>query len=95
VIRLTRGALATVHIARVMSYTNWLRQQVERLEHEIRQDSIFETDAPPTREALHELREKVVVHTYLKQQLLRRGTARPIETKRKLFDTQELLLVRN
>jgi branched-subunit amino acid aminotransferase/4-amino-4-deoxychorismate lyase len=92
VIRLTGGALDAVHIARVMSSTNWLRKQVERLEQEIREDSIFETDTPPTREALRELREKVVVHTYLKQQLLRRETVRGDETKRKLFDTQEFAL---
>jgi hypothetical protein len=78
-----------------MSSTNWLRKQVERLVNEIREDSIFETDTPPTREELHELRAKVVVHTYLKQQLLRRETVRPAEAKkRKLFDTQEFVLVR-
>jgi hypothetical protein len=92
-----------------MSHTNWLRNQVERLETEIRADSIFDTETPPTREELHELREKVVVHTYLRQQLLRRetvrssdttdrSTARPAgratEPARELFDTQEFLLVR-
>jgi hypothetical protein len=76
-----------------MSSTNWLRTQVERLENEIREDSIFETDTPPTRQQLHELRAKVVVHTYLKQQLLRREPVRRDCSKRKLFDTQEFVLV--
>lgn len=94
-IRLTRTAAEPVHIAAVMSYTNWLRKQVERLENEIRDDSIFDTDTPPTREELHELREKIVVHTYLRQQLLRRETVQPADTKkRELFDTQEFVLVR-
>lgn len=74
-----------------MSYTNWLRRQVERLEGEIREDSIFDSDAPPTRERLHELRAKVVVHTYLKQQLLRREPVRRRPAS-KLFDTQEFVL---
>jgi hypothetical protein len=77
-----------------MSYTNWLRTHVERLENEIREDSIFETDTPPTRAELHELRRKVVVHTYLKQQLLRRASVSIDTAKRKLFDTQEFALAR-
>ena len=80
-----------------MSYRNWLRKQVERLESEIRADSIFETDSPPSREELRELREKVVVHTYLRQQLLRRETVRTDDVKEpndRLFDTQEFVLVR-
>lgn len=77
-----------------MSSTNWLRKQVERLENEIRESSIFETDTPPTREELHALREIVVVHTYLRQQLLRRDCVRPAREKSKLFDTQEFELVR-
>ena len=55
-----------------MRYTEWLRRQVARLELEIRSNPIFPTDEPPTQEQLAELRQTVVLHTYLKQQLLRR-----------------------
>jgi hypothetical protein len=70
-----------------MSYTDWLRKQVERLEQTIRRHSVFDNDEPATLAELEELREKVVLHTYLKQQLLRRETV-------KEFDTQEFVLVR-
>jgi len=60
------------HIAQAMRYTEWLRRQVARLELEIRSNPIFQTDEPPTQEQLAALRQTVVLHTYLKQQLLRR-----------------------
>lgn len=76
-----------------MNSTAWLRKQLERLENEMREDPIFETDVPPTQQELLELRAKVVVHTYLKQQLQRREAARVRAAKRSsLYDTQELVL---
>jgi hypothetical protein len=74
-----------------MTYTDWLRRQVARLEEEIRAHSVFETDSPATPAELKALRSKVVIHTYLRQQLLRRETvAVPAEE----YDTQEFVLVR-
>ena len=75
-----------------MNSTDWLRKQLERLENEMREDPIFETDVPPTQQELRELRAKVVVHTYLRQQLQRREAARVRAKKRSLYDTQELVL---
>ncbi|HEX7153807.1 MAG TPA: hypothetical protein VF618_20125 [Thermoanaerobaculia bacterium] len=74
-----------------MSYTNWLRHQVERLEGEIRRHSVFDTEAPATTQQLKELRSKVVIHTYLRQQLLRREPVMPAVEE---MDTQEFVLVR-
>jgi ABC-type metal ion transport system substrate-binding protein len=74
-----------------MSYTDWLRRQTSRLEDEIREHSVFDTDAPATPRQLKELRAKVVIHTYLRQQLLRRDTAVALEEE---YDTQEFVLVR-
>ena len=76
-----------------MSYTDWLRRQVERLEGEIRQHSVFDTDSPATAAQLRELRAKVVIHTYLKQQLLRRETVQ-VAAAEEEHDTQEFVLVR-
>jgi len=76
-----------------MSYTNWLRRQVQKLEAEIGRTSIFDTAAPPTARDLQELRSKVVIHTYLKQQLLRRETITPVADDEE-FDTQEFLIRR-
>jgi len=73
-----------------MSYTNWLRRQVARLEDEIRRHSVFDSESPATRSQLRELRAKAVIHTFLKQQLLRRETVVPDEE----YDTQEFVLVR-
>jgi hypothetical protein len=73
-----------------MSYTDWLRTQVERLEEEIRSHSVFDTDAPASIAQLKALRSKVVIHTYLRQQLLRRDTQVSVEE----YDTQEFVLVR-
>jgi hypothetical protein len=73
-----------------MSYTDWLRRQVSRLEDEIRRHSVFDSDSPATAGQLEELRSKVVIHTYLRQQLLRRDTVVATEE----YDTQEFVLVR-
>jgi hypothetical protein len=73
-----------------MSYTDWLRRQVSRLEDEIRRHSVFASDSPATAGQLEELRSKVVIHTYLRQQLLRRDTVVATEE----YDTQEFVLVR-
>jgi hypothetical protein len=55
-----------------MQYTQWLRRQVARLEQEIKDNPALDGEQPATTEALRSLRETVVLHTYLKQQLLRR-----------------------
>ena len=74
----------------VMSYTDWLRNQVARLEDEIRESSVFDSQNPATPAQLKELRAKVVIHTYLRQQLLRRDTQVALEE----YDTQEFVMVR-
>jgi ribosome biogenesis SPOUT family RNA methylase Rps3 len=74
-----------------MSYTNWLRDQVARLEKEIGRHSVFESDSPASPKQLKELRAKVVIHTYLKQQLLRRETVQVMDEE---YDTQEFVVVR-
>jgi len=74
----------------VMSYTDWLRRQVARLEEEIRLNSIFDSESPASPAQLKELRAKVVIHTYLRQQLLRRDTQVFTEE----YDTQPFVLVR-
>jgi hypothetical protein len=73
-----------------MSYTDWLRRQASRLEDEIRRHSVFDSDAPASAGQLKELRSKVVIHTYLRQQLLRRDTV--VNTDE--YETQEFVLVR-
>ena len=73
-----------------MSYTDWLRRQVERLESEIRRHSVFDSDTPTSAQQLRELRGKVVIHTYLRQQLLRRDTTVDLEE----YDTQEFVVVK-
>jgi hypothetical protein len=81
-----------------MSYTTWLRSQIERLEEEIRKSPLFDTTVPATPEQLGELRAKSVLRTYMKQQLLRRKTAGSAKPLAPLpddeLDTQELLIVR-
>lgn len=74
-----------------MTYTDWLRRQVSRLEEEIRAHSVFDTDSPATAAELKALRAKVVIHTYLRQQLLRRETVAVNEAE---YDTQEFVVVR-
>ena len=75
----------------VMSYTDWLRRQVSRLEEELRACPVFDTDSPATPAELKALRSKVVIHTYLRQQLLRRETVTVHEEE---YETQEFVLVR-
>lgn len=75
-----------------MSYTDWLRRQVARLEDEIRRHSVFDTDSPATPAELKGLRSKVVIHTYLRQQLLRRETVTVNDEAE--YETQEFVLVR-
>jgi hypothetical protein len=75
-----------------MTYTEWLRRQVVALEAEIRSNPVFEANSPASPEDLRELRQTIVLHTYLKQQLLRRervGTV-PDEVE---MDAQEFVLV--
>lgn len=79
-----------MHIA--MSTTDWLRRQVARLEEEIRTHSVFDRETPASSSELRELRTKSVLHTYLRQQLLRRNTAVTLEEEE--FDTQEIVVVR-
>ena len=74
-----------------MSYTDWLRRQVTRLEEEIRLHSVFDTDSPATPAELKGLRVKVVLHTYLRQQLLRRE---PVVVHEEEYETQEFVMVR-
>ena len=74
-----------------MSYTDWLRRQVERLENEIRSHSVFDSDTPASIADLKALRGKVVIHTYLRQQLLRRET---VTVEAEEYDTQEFVVVR-
>lgn len=74
-----------------MSYTDWLRRQVSRLEEEIRAHSVFDTDSPATPAELKALRSKVIIHTYLRQQLLRRET---VVVQAEEYDTQEFVVVR-
>jgi len=64
-----------------MSTTAWLRRQIDRLENEIRSSTVFESDSPASRDELHGLRAKVVLHTYLRQQLLRRARLGDFDTK--------------
>jgi hypothetical protein len=73
-----------------MSYTDWLRRQVARLEEEIRANQVFDSERPASVAQLKELRSKVVIHTYLRQQLLRRDTQVMVEE----YDTQPFVLVR-
>ena len=75
-----------------MSYTDWLRRQVSKLEQDLRACSVFDTDSPATPAELKALRSQVVIHTYLRQQLLRRETLAAIPAEE--YDTQEFVVVR-
>ncbi len=55
-----------------MTYTEWLRRQVARLENQIKRSPVFESGTPATPAELADLRETIVLHTYMRQQLLRR-----------------------
>lgn len=76
-----------------MSYTNWMRRQLDKLEREISRHSVWSGSAPATAAQLEELRAKVVIHTYLKQQLLRRETVSSAAADEEA-DTQEFVIVR-
>ena len=88
---LTGGRARETDHSRVMSYTHWLRRQVETLEAEIARHPVFESSSPATGGELRELRSKAVILTYLKQQLLRRETVR-IVTDPIDVDTQEFVI---
>ena len=64
----------------IVHYTAWLRRQVMALETEIREHPVFESGEPATAAQLEELRRIVVIHTFLRQQLLRREVAVPLVT---------------
>ena len=64
-----------------MTTSVWLRRQVARLEEEIRSSSVFDTERPASAEQLRALHEKVVLHSYLKQQLLRRARVGDYDTR--------------
>lgn len=73
-----------------MKYTEWLRRQVARLEDEIRSSPILDSDAPATAAELLELRQTIVLFTYLKQQLLRRER---IHDTGEELDPEEMILL--
>ena len=83
--------------ARVMSYTQWLRLQVETLEAEIARHPVFDSAVPATSSELAELRSKSVILTYLKQQLLRRETVNVVADPFAAIDadTQEFVILRD
>lgn len=58
----------------------------------IRRHPVFDTSEPATAEQLAELRGIVAIHTYLRQQLLRRETV--VLGREEEYDTQEFVLVR-
>jgi hypothetical protein len=64
-----------------MATTDWLRRQIARLEEEIRSSSVFDSQRPASAEELKALHEKVVLRTYLKQQLLRSVRVTDYDTK--------------
>ena len=64
-----------------MTTTVWLRRQVARLEEEIRSSSVFDIETPPSPEQLRALHEKVVLRSYLRQQLLRRARVGDYDTR--------------
>ncbi|HEU4520668.1 MAG TPA: hypothetical protein VFT12_01625 [Thermoanaerobaculia bacterium] len=72
-----------------MHYTEWLRRQVARLENEIRSNPLLDSETPATPEQLRELRQTIVLYTYLKQQLLRRERVQFVIDD---FDSKELAL---
>ena len=58
-----------------MKLTDWLMKQVAKLEREIRETAVFESDAPASRQELVDLRKKVVIRDFLAQELQRRQAA--------------------
>lgn len=55
-----------------MTLQHWLRQQVDRLEREIRESALFEGAEPAPHDALLRLRRKAAIHAFLEQELHRR-----------------------
>ncbi|MFA6957812.1 MAG: hypothetical protein WC538_18255 [Thermoanaerobaculia bacterium] len=51
------------------SFDAWLRQQVERLENEIRTHPVFESADTPTPEEMNELRRLAAIHRFLAAQM--------------------------
>ena len=88
--QLTAPSAEATQIATVMNYTDWLRRQVARLEDEIRSNPLLDSETPATPEQLSELRQVIVLHTYLKQQLLRRER---VHTFMAEDDSQQFVLV--
>ena len=64
-----------------MTTSVWLRRQIARLEEEIRSSGVFDSETPPSAEQLRALHEKLVLHSYLKQQLLRRAGVDDYDTR--------------
>lgn len=54
-----------------MSFQNWLRGQVERLEGEISVSSIFDSDASCSQDELQQVKRQVVIRSFLEKQLRR------------------------
>ena len=71
-----------------MKLTTWIRRQVQSLEHEIGAHSVFSTSDPATHEELVDLRSKVALHTYLKQQLTPRDVAKSERGKTDFVKTE-------
>lgn len=53
------------------SFDAWLRQQVEKLECQIRTHTVFESAETPTHEEMMELRRLATIHRFLANQLER------------------------
>ena len=64
-----------------MATADWLRRQIARLEEEIRGSSVFDSQLPASPEELEALHQKVVLRTYLRQQLLRSLEVSDYDTK--------------
>ncbi|MHB0970650.1 MAG: hypothetical protein ACYC7A_19170 [Thermoanaerobaculia bacterium] len=85
-----------------MTLQHWLRQQVTRLEKEIRNSDVFEGKRPASQEELLDLRRKAAIHTFLDQELRRReqnarrrdlaGDLRAARAAHRRVDTQEVPL---
>lgn len=75
-----------------MKFNEWLHRQVAQLEKEIAERRALAELWGATPEELVAIQKKVVIHIFLKQQLLRRE---PISTSwDEEFDTQEFELVK-
>jgi hypothetical protein len=72
------------------SFDTWLRQQVARLENEIRTHPVFESAETPTPEELMELRRLAVVHRFLTQQIDKLANHPRVTRPRNRRESQEL-----